>query len=189
MSSYSIGQMNQLANALESNGFTPNNITQLGQFKNLSDIRGLFQGTHELKLIKKHIIDCDTRPFVPKGWKVESHLKGGQWEWDAKKISLHLLYGEQQRGVIDGERLRKMCENIPVFNANVLGYILKNPSLISRDWRDKSVLFLGTTYRDCYGDLCVLYLRWREYCRWHWCSYQLGSSFSTEDHPAVLFAS
>jgi hypothetical protein len=186
MSSYAEGQVHQLANALESSGFTPDDVTKLGQFKDLSGIRGLFRGTHELKLIKKHIIDCDAKPFVPKGWKVESHLTCGQLEWNPKMISLCLLYGEKQRGSICKERLFTMCENIPKFNANVLGYILNKPSLISRDWKDKSVLFPGTIYRNCDDNLCVLYLRWRKYCQWHWCAHDLGCSFLAEDHPAVL---
>ena len=29
----------------------------------------------------KHAIDCDADPFIPEGWKVESHSKQGKIEW------------------------------------------------------------------------------------------------------------
>jgi hypothetical protein len=55
MSSYPEGQAHQLMKRLEAEGFTPDDVTKLGQYKNLSDIRGLFRGTHELRIVK-HVI-------------------------------------------------------------------------------------------------------------------------------------
>jgi hypothetical protein len=48
MSSYSEGQTHQLANALESARFTADDITKLGQYRNLSDICGVLRGTHRI---------------------------------------------------------------------------------------------------------------------------------------------
>lgn len=62
MSSYKEGQVNQLANALEAAGFTADDITKLGQFGELADIRELVRGRRLLKLgllysswVKQHL--------------------------------------------------------------------------------------------------------------------------------------
>ncbi|MBI2049097.1 MAG: hypothetical protein HYT29_01505 [Parcubacteria group bacterium] len=49
MSSYTEGQIHQLANALEARGFTPDDITKLGQSEDLPAIRGVLRGTYEIK--------------------------------------------------------------------------------------------------------------------------------------------
>ncbi|MDO9231110.1 MAG: hypothetical protein Q7U36_01350 [bacterium] len=53
MSSYSEGQTHQLMERFEAEGFTPDDITRLGQFKNLSKFRCVLYGTHEIKLIER----------------------------------------------------------------------------------------------------------------------------------------
>ena len=105
MSSYKEGQIHQLANRLEAEGFTSDEVTKLGQLENLSDIRGLFRGTHELNLVK-HIIDCDADPFCPDGWEVAEHHKGGQLEWNTSKIKLHLSENQKGGNCIEGNKLR-----------------------------------------------------------------------------------
>ena len=64
------------------------------------------RGYAEMKLIK-HVIDCDANPFVPDGWKVEEHQKGGQLVWDASKVQLYLSDGQKNGKVIEGNKLRK----------------------------------------------------------------------------------
>lgn len=46
---YSIGAMNQLADSLENAGFTSGDVTRLKQFKNLSEIKGVLNGSMEIK--------------------------------------------------------------------------------------------------------------------------------------------
>ena len=183
MSSYKEGQINQLANSLEAEGFTSEDITKLGQFKKLSDIRGLFRGTHEIKQVR-YLIDCDTNPFVPEGWKVEQHDKGGQLEWNLEKVKLYLSKNQKDGKCIGGNKLRKELENKPVLNANVLDYLLKNPHLIPEEWKSKYVFFWGTVYRYSDGFIIVRYLRWRG-DRWDWHYYWLGHDFDSDD-PAAL---
>jgi len=45
MSSYKEGQVHQLMERLEAEGFTPDDVTKLGQYENLSDIRGHLKHT------------------------------------------------------------------------------------------------------------------------------------------------
>jgi hypothetical protein len=184
MSSYSEGQTHQLMERLEVEGFTPDDVTKLGQYKDLSNIRGLFCGTHELKLVK-HIIDCDADPFCPDGWKVEEHHKRGRLEWDVSKIQLYLSKGQKDGNWFEGNKLRKELTNKPVLNANVLDYLLKNPYLIPEEWRSKVVFFWGTIYR-VDGRLVVRFLYWLG--EWDWYYYWLGNDFR-DYSPAVLLAS
>ena len=55
------------------------------------------------------IIDLDIEPFIPDGWKVEEHQKGGSFKWDASHVSLHLS-DKQKNGKwleLEGNKLRK----------------------------------------------------------------------------------
>ncbi len=180
---YSIGQMNQLADRLEERGFTPDEVTKLGQFENLSEVRGLFRGTHELKQVK-HVIDCDADPFCPDGFKVEKHRKGGQLEWGVSKIQFYLLKGQRDGSwVYDNELLKELTDK-PLLNANVLDYLLKNPHLIPKEWESKYVFFRGTIYRDSGDDLVVRCLHWHG-DEWGWNCARLGGYFRG-DGPAAL---
>ncbi len=64
--SYSIEQMNQLANALKKWGFTPNDVTNLGQLDDSFELRGLSRGTHEIrvKTLCRKVSDID-RTLTP----------------------------------------------------------------------------------------------------------------------------
>lgn len=104
----------------------------------------------------KHTIDCDADPFLPNGWKVEEHRRGGQVEFDLSKVTLYLAEDQRCGKVIEGNELRKQLANQPVFNANVLDYLLKNPALIPVEWKGKAIIFWGTVYRNSNGGLCVL---------------------------------
>ncbi len=129
---------------------------------------------------RPHIIDCDADPFVPYDWVVEEHQKGGQFNWSATSVLLHLNHSQQDdtcaAGVkFRGTKLRKALEGEPVLNANVLDYLLKNPSLIPEDWKKdetgktRKIFFWGTIYRDPNGRYkqYVRFLYWRRY-EWCW---------------------
>lgn len=141
---------------------------------------------------KRYIIDCDADPFLPAGWTVEKHRKGGQLDWDVIKAKIQLyLSKEQQDGKdIQGNKLRKKIEKLAkkkALNANVLDFWLANPHLIPDIWKGKYIYFWGTIYRDSSGRLCVRCLygdgdRWCWYYRWFDCG--LGGS-----HPAAVLKS
>jgi len=112
----------------------------------------------------QHLIDCDADPFVPSGWTVESHRKGGQFAFDHAKIKLYLSPNQRNGKIINGNKLRKELANEPVLNANVLDYLLKNPNLIPEQRKkDESgntlyIFFWGTIYRYSNDDLCVRFM-------------------------------
>src|SRR3989344_881137 len=86
---FSVGQMNQLGDALELAGFTPDEVTKLRSYPQLKDLKRVING-HAQIITVKHVVDMDADPYLPDGWKVESHKKSGQLEYDPGKIQLYL---------------------------------------------------------------------------------------------------
>ena len=164
---YSIGQMNQLADALEAAGYTPDDVTKLrSKPETLKQFKPVLMGMAEVT-IKTHVIDCDADPYVPDNWNVEEHIKGGELRWNPDEVELWLC-DEQKKGSIEGNKLRKKLKGQLVLNANVLDYLLANPKLIPEEWKNKAVFFWGTIYRYSSGDLCVRYIYWGA-GGWGWC--------------------
>ena len=132
----------------------------------------------------RHLINCDTEPFLPDGWQgVEFHHKHGELLWSPEKVQLHLAE-DQQNGMV-GTDLRTALEGKPVLNANVLDYLLAHPQLIPESWKGKLVFFWGTIYRGAGGDLCVRCLRWSG-SRWYWGCHWLGDRWDGSGPAAVL---
>ncbi len=132
---------------------------------------------------KRHIIDCDAVPLLPKGWEVVEHLKGGQFELNLNRIELYLDVEQKSVG-IGGHELRKKLERKLILNANVLDYLIGHTYLIPDEWKDKYIFFWGTIYRYSDGRLYVCCLCWNggEWCRhFSW----LGIRWD-DDYPALL---
>jgi hypothetical protein len=146
------------------------------------DFKDVVRGTSQIVAIE-HVIDCDADPFVPEGWAVESHKKGGLFKWDATKVKLYLSKNQKGDKYVQGHKLREELENQPVLNANVLDYLLARPELIPEEWKGKYVFFWGTVYRYSDGYLSVRCLCWGG-GRWSWLHDWLGSSFYC-DRPAA----
>jgi len=150
---FSVGQMNQLGDALEAAGFTPDDVTHLRSFtKGLGLVRDVLDGYAKIVKIPQ-VIDLDAEPYVPNtfglAWEVREHIKGGQFEWDPAQVELYV--SEQQHyGKIKGNLLRKELKH-KVFNANLLDWLLENPRLIPDGWKGKNVLFWGTLYHYSHG--------------------------------------
>ena len=183
--------MNQLGDALEAAGFTPDDVTKLRSFSQLGEFNNVLKGNAKIVLVK-HVIDCDALPYIPNGWEVrpEDQLLNtvkGQLEWDPTKIALYLSESQKNGKVIKGEKLRKELGNQPILNANVLDFLLAHPDLIPEEWKDKAVFFWGTTYRGSDGGLCVRCLTWHG-SRWLWHCRWLDSDWG-EAFPAVVRAS
>ena len=136
---------------MEAAGFTVDDVTKLRSFPELAALKRVLNGSSKIVVVK-HIINCDAAPFVPEGWKVESHKNLGQLEWDPTKIRLWLSNG-QQDGSVEGNNLHKELASEPVLNANVLDYLLAHPKLIPEEWKGKAVFFWGTIYRRSDGSL------------------------------------
>jgi hypothetical protein len=131
------------------------------------------------------IIDCDAKPFIPDGWKVQEHQKGGKLEWNPEKIQLYLSDGQKDGRYIEGNKLRKELKSKKVLNACVLDWLLAHPEFIPEEWKGKYIYFWGTIYRRSGGDLCVRCLCWRD-GRWDWYCRWLGGGWRFSGPAAVL---
>lgn len=142
----------------------------------LRQVLAVVRGQAEIKPFE-HVINCDAAPFIPDGFTVEEHKKGGQWKFDPKAVAFYL--SKQQKGdkYIEGNKFRKELEGKPVLNANVLDYLLKYPHLLPEEWKKderyntRYIFFWGTLYRNRVGSLCVRYLYWdggRWYSLYYW---------------------
>jgi hypothetical protein len=177
-----VSQAAELKLAFRRNGWNNAEIKTLSEGDILADVLKVIKGQAEIKMIER-LIDCDSAPFVPDGWLVEEHKKGGLFKFDPAKISLYLSK-KQKKGSIDGRDLRKYLSNKQVMNANVLDYLLAHPELIPEEWKGKYVFFWGTVYRGPAGFLDVRYLYWYG-SEWGWYYLWLDDDFLS-DAPAAL---
>lgn len=139
--------------------------------------------------VQQHTIDCDATPFIPGGWSVEEHRKGGRLIWDkaAQARALYLSPNQQNGGRDVGHKLREELKSQPVLNACVLDYLLANPTQIPDEWKGRYIFFWGTISRDSEGFLYVRYLYW-DGDQWDWGDYWLNSDWN-DDGPAAVSAS
>ncbi|MBI3589422.1 MAG: hypothetical protein HY093_03375, partial [Candidatus Liptonbacteria bacterium] len=84
-----VGQAQKLEFALRRNRYDPALVKVMTKGDNLGLFRDVLLGQAEIKPIE-HLIDCDADPFVPKGWEVVEHHKGGRLKWDTRKVKLYL---------------------------------------------------------------------------------------------------
>ncbi|MDP2789853.1 MAG: hypothetical protein Q8O51_01880 [bacterium] len=183
---YTVGQMNQLGDALEAADFTPEDVTKLRTSPQLHAFKQVLLGHAEIKQLE-NVIDLDASPICPGSLTVEEHQKGGSFRWDPAKVQLYLSKPQSKGKVIGGLDLRKDLVGKPVFNACLLDYLLAHPHLIPEEWKGKCIFFWGTIYRDSDGRLFVRCLYWRG-GQWQWNYYWLGLGWYGDD-PAALRAS
>ena len=141
----------------------------------------------------EQVVDCDAKPFEPRGWEAVEHKKGGVVKIerrgddlyiDGKKIELYFSESQRADGVIKGDRLQKEISKKEAMNACVLEYLLSHPELIPDSWKTDEngknifIFFWGTIYCDQRGAPCVRFLHWNcsRWCwscsliSWGWCS-------------------
>ncbi len=187
-----VGQANELKLAFRRAGWTNEDVKWLSEGGILAEVLRVRRGDAEIREAE-HVIDCNADPFVPEGWTVEEHQKGGSFKWDPAQVQLYLSELQLIDGVIKGNALRKELAGKPVLNANVLDYLLAHPRLIPEEWKKNSegcilfIFFWGTIYRDPDGHLCVRCLCWHS-GRWGWNYYWFLNDWHVTD-PAALGAS
>jgi len=114
----------------------------------------------------EQLVDLDANPDMPSGLMVEEHHKGGRFKWDASKVALYLSERQHLGNKIDGNQLHDEIRGQPVYNENLLDYLLKNPQLFPAKWKKDEegnvpfIFFWGTIYRDRCDHLCVRCLYW-----------------------------
>jgi hypothetical protein len=134
-------------------------------------------------------IPCDNPPYVPPGWGVVEHRKGGVLKIELAQIALHLEPAQQKGSGIVGNLLRERLAGRRILNANVLDYLLSHMHLIPKEWRGaswgqkRSICFWGTIYR-YEGELYVRYLHWDGF-KWRWIGQALGVNIGDQLQAAL----
>ena len=177
-----VSQAEELKLAFRRKGWTNKDIKTASEGSILGDFLKVIKGQAEIKMIE-HLIDCDAAPFIPDGWSVEEHKKGGIWKWGSKKIELFLTK-EQKKSYEVGNEIRKKLEGKSVLNANVLDFLLAHPELIPEEWKGKAIFFWGTIYRGSAGNLYVRCLHWGG-TKWVSVGHWLDNDFDVNNPAAV----
>ena len=165
-SDISVGLVHELTITATKAGWERKDFANLAHSEEkLRRILPFVRGYAEITQVR-HVVDCDAKPFLPNGWEVEEHKKGGQLTLDMSKVKLHLSPNQMDGKRIEGNKLRKELANEPVLNVNVLDYLLAHPDLIPEDWKRNEkedvlrIFFWGTIHRNPNGDICVACLLW-----------------------------
>ena len=183
-----VGQAHELEMAMNRvGGWNSALVKLLSTGDKLAELRDVLLGKSEIKEAEP-VIDCDANPFVPNGWTVEEHIKGGMLKWTKSLIALFFADGQKNGKCIVGNELRKVLKDQKVLNANLLDFLYKHPKFIPEEWKGKCVFFWGTIYRNSDGYLYVRYLFWNG-DRWDWDYYWLGSFWNDVRNPAAVRAS
>ncbi|OGZ19467.1 MAG: hypothetical protein A2626_02170 [Candidatus Nealsonbacteria bacterium RIFCSPHIGHO2_01_FULL_38_55] len=183
---YSIGLMNQLGDALEAAKYTPDEVTKLRVYSNLNDFKGVLTGCSKIVVVQ-YIIDCDADPFVPSGFTLMSHRKGGQIVWDPTKFQLYLSERQRSGKIIAGKGLgRELADVSGILNANVLDYFLAHQEIIPPECEGVVTYFWGTKFLS--GGSSYVRCLYRGGGRWSSDYAWLGDDWD-DASPAARFAS
>lgn len=181
MSSFSLGQMNQLGDAMEAAGLTAKHVTRLGQSSALlENLRKVLDGAATIALsVIEHLIDLSAPCELPfntaervseaKSGVVKLERRGDDLYFDGKKIELFLSKKQKGDSYIVGYDLRTELEkrggNV---SAKVLDHLVEHPELWPESWKNDSqgntiyVYFWDDIFRHpSDGFLYVRYGCWR----------------------------
>ncbi|OGZ03301.1 MAG: hypothetical protein A2430_01630 [Candidatus Liptonbacteria bacterium RIFOXYC1_FULL_36_8] len=194
-SDYSIGSMNQLADALAKAGFSPDDVTKLRQ-GDLGKILRVLRGIAEIIPIKKFV---PTKPFNPAEfidegctvWKglIDSDGFSGEEDIDQRSLALteielakiifETCLQKGESSITGEEKLRRLKEkqNFIRFGGNVfIGLwedyqVNKENSVLERLYWERKITYLdfsGLVLRCSNGCRAVLYFYRNDNSKWDW---------------------
>jgi len=200
---HSVGSMNQLADALDNAGYTPEDVTLLRQ-GNLPEILGFLHGKAKLVPVEwkaaNAIIKIDrSKPFDPasfisKGWKIveQDERSLAISELDLNVVRLERMLKSKESYIDGEENLRRLKSTGHIrLDAKIFEILWNNQQLIPEKWKEKTdgkttfIFFDGTILLDPGGDRYAHYLDWND-GRWRWRCYWLDSYRNVNDSSAVL---
>ena len=147
------------------------------------------------------IIDLDAPPIVAYHWhqvRKEDQLPNaahGSWPWNPSQLELWLSPKQITHGSESVDIILAELSSLPVANAHVLDFLLKNQDLIPEKWKKDSlgitryIEFWGTIYREADGRMSVQSLFWYdggpEHPHWDVC-YSFITGHSRANNFALL---
>lgn len=179
MSSYTEGQVQQLANALEAAGFTADHLTKLGQYRVLGDFLLVIEGRAEIRpiIVEPAVdpelsldfiirVDRSVRPAYPDGVKQVLHpeLEGtGLAKYDLQTEVEEWLYDDQKNGSVTGrviyDHLKASGELAAHLGlADLMAIQQKGVAVFRKLSAGKAVFGWKSVVRDRRGGLCVPFL-------------------------------
>jgi hypothetical protein len=191
---YNIGEMNQLADALENAGFTSNDVTRLRSFSGLTAIKSVVNGLAKvvmgtiLRINRRKPFDPVSFPGLGEGWKIaeQDAQSLAITEVDISKISLEttLKEGETSVGGEEKQKRLKSAKHVRL-DAAVFQAFWENQGMIPEEWKKAGLIFFdGTILLSSRGSRCVLSLYWLG-SQWHWGRW-LVNDFDSRSPSAVL---
>jgi len=156
----------------------------------LGIVRDFLLGYSEISWLVSDRIDCDADPFVPDGFKLVRHQKGGSFVWDPDRIKFLYPADHLSRESDPLKNLYRKFQKEPVLNACVLEWLLshQHEELIPEEWsKFHDILFFGTVYREYQGEECVRSLQYRfETNSWIWSYFVLDNPPRNPLFPVIL---
>ena len=132
-------------------------------------------------------VDLDADPFIPEGWELIEHERRGHVKWG--ECAWHLFVAENQRQdkyTVPGVELRRQLRIWDTANANLLDFLLRNPSRIPTGFgRGLNIGFWGTLYHNSDGLLTIRTLR-RSANKWTEGYAFVGEWFSSSSPALIL---
>jgi len=137
--------------------------------------------------LESHNVDLDTEPFVPYGWSVVEHHKGGQVRMNLWRASyLELYYTNRQ--FVSGYDVLVDAGVARVANANLLDFFLDHSELIPMSWEngyEKGIYFFGTVYSNSWGRPTVRGMVFKD-GTWSKCCGYLDRRWDGPDGSAIV---
>ena len=200
---HSVGSMNQLADALDNAGYTPEDVTLLRQ-GNLPEILGFLHGKAKLVPVEwkaaNAIIKIDrSKPFDPasfisKGWKIveQDERSLAISELDLNVVRLERMLKSKESYIDGEENLRRLKSTGHIrLDAKIFEILWNNQQLIPEKWKEKTdgkttfIFFDGTILLGPGGSRWALYLYWVD-GHWNWYYDWLGYYRDVDISSAVL---
>ena len=210
MSSYTEGQTHQVMDALQAAGWTADDVTKFGQFKDLPGIRSVVRGHAEIRVVKRPIqrAPFDPAPFIGAGWTtwrgpINGNGLEGEEECDKRSLALQEVDFTQARfvdGLKEGEKtvkgeekLRRMRESGDILlDPGFAVTLLNEPGQATLEWYYKTtgktyLDFMGRILRNPNGNRYVLCVFRSGGGQWGWrFFFWLGDGWFADDLSASL---
>lgn len=198
---YTIGQMNELADAFEADGFTADQLKMLTSRGRLTAVKAFLEGRAEIKTVDPKVITINRGCFNPtefigEGWSIitdETDTRStALTELDLSKVKFDTMLKDGETRVGGEGKLKRLKESGNIrLDADVFHTLWENQHLIPESWKEKVngntryIFFDGTVLWHPRGDRCVLCLCWGG-GKWYWLAFWLGYDWFANNPSAVL---
>ena len=199
---YSVGQMNQLGDALEAAGYSVDDVTKLRTPSVLKAIKDLWSNTvsaavQVIAMVLALVKNFNPVTFIGAGWKVldaETDKRAEALDTvDFAAINLDTCLKPEDNGVITGEEKLKRMKDSGVIRLGVFAFLALwlEEGHKTLEWLFKNrgvtyIDFMGTVLESPDRHRCVLCLSRRSVGGWHWGCSWLGYDWYSTDFSGSL---